>query len=490
MDGLVNSVPRMRATHLLLFATYILFVSKWTNILPGATAERLLQGFKATPDPTESSFQTLLTDPTGNFSLSFLRVNNTQLALAVLHVPSSDPLWLANPTELASWSETTQFFFNGSLVISDPTSRVFWSTQTKGDFVVLLESSNLQIQMLADAPKVLWQSFDFPSDTLVENQNLTANQSLMSSNGIYFMRLGYDFWGLYANFGGKTDQIYLKHTALEARAEIVLGQPPIYAQVNPEGYLGMYQNGSKPVDVAAFNSFQRSVNGFLRLRLEQDGNLRAYLWDGSSWVLNYQAISDSCQLPSPCRSYGLCRPGYGCSCLDNGTEFRSGEDCFPVETGDFCDENVVGDNFWVLSRTGLELPFKELMQYEPTTTKEECELLCENNCTCWGAVFNNASGFCYTVDYPIQTLVAIGDRTKIGYFKVRPVAGKKKRNAGTAVGYAVGAVAAVALIGVVGLWAYRTWRKKIQEEDGEVSPGPYKNLGAASFKSIEMSNRQ
>lgn len=489
MDGLINSVIRPRETQLLLFTTSILFT--YITTLSHAQAQGLLQGFKATPNPKVSTFQPLLNDSTGNFSLAFLRVNKTRLALAVLHVPSSEPLWLANPTDLASWSDHTQFFFNGSLVISDPHLGVFWSTRTNGDLVVLLNSSNLQVQTKVDQPSVLWQSFDFPTDTLVENQNFTATQSLISLNGLYSMRLGNNFIGLYANFQENYDQIYWKHAALQAKAAIVEGQGPIYVRVNSDGYLGMYQNGTIPVDVEPFNSFERSISGFLRLRLETDGDLKGYYWDGSSWILNYQAISETCELPSPCGPYGLCRPGSGCSCLDNGTEFRSGVDCAPVETGNFCGEKVVKDNFKALTRSGVELPNKELMQYKTTSSLEQCEGLCENDCSCWGAVYNNASGFCYVLDYPIQTLVAVGDESKVGYFKVREGAGKKKRNVGVAVAFAVvGGVVAV-LIGIIGFWTYRTWsrRKRTREEEDDFSPGPYKNLGSASFKSIEMSSR-
>ncbi|XP_062166369.1 PAN domain-containing protein At5g03700 [Alnus glutinosa] len=491
MDRLINLVViRPRETQLLLFTTSILF----TYITTLSTAQELLQaGFKATPNPKISTFQPLLNDSTGNFSLAFLRVNKTQLALAVLHVPSSEPLWLANPTDLASWSDHTQLFFNGSLMISDPHSRVFWSTPTNGDLVVLLNSSNLQVQkkLDQDSSSVLWQSFDFPTDTLVENQNFTATQSLISQNGLCSMRLGSNFIGLYANFQENYDQIYWKHTALEAKAAIVEGQGPIYVRVNSDGYLGMYQNGTTPVDVEPFRSFQRSINGFLRLRLEPDGDLKGYYWDGSSWILNYQAISDTCELPSPCGPYGLCMPGSGCSCLDNRTEFRSGVDCAPVETGNFCGEKVVKDNFKALTRSGVELPYKQLMQYETTSSLEQCEGLCENNCSCWGVVYNNASGFCYVLDYPIQTLVAVGDESKVGYFKVREGAGKRKRNAGVVFAYAVVGGVIVVLIGIIGFWTYRTWwrRKRNQEEEGDFSPGPYKNLGSASFKSIEMSSR-
>lgn len=182
MEELANSVMCLRANQLLLFTTHILFTSTWTYIITRAAAQGLQKGFEATPDPKVSSFQPLLNDSTGNFSLAFLRVNENELALAILHVQSSEPLWLANPTELASWSDTTLLSFNGSLVVSDPHSRVFWSTRTDGDVVMLLGSSNLEVQKLGDPPSVVWQSFDFPTDTLVENQNLTSNMSLNSSN--------------------------------------------------------------------------------------------------------------------------------------------------------------------------------------------------------------------------------------------------------------------------------------------------------------------
>ncbi|KAL0338585.1 UNVERIFIED_CONTAM: PAN domain-containing protein [Sesamum angustifolium] len=187
--------------------------------------EEFLVGFRAAPDSAVSSFQPLLSDSSGNYSLGFLRVNPNQLTLSVLHVPSSVPLWSANTTRLAIWADSTQLFFNGSLVLSDARTGVFWSTATTGDRVWLSNTSNLMIQKL-DGVTILWQSFDFPSDTLVENQNFTSTMTLVSSNGLYSMRLGPDYIGLYAKFAGSgmgPDQMYLKHRALEAKAEIVEG---------------------------------------------------------------------------------------------------------------------------------------------------------------------------------------------------------------------------------------------------------------------------
>lgn len=463
-----------------------------------STQQELLRGFTATPNPDISTFQSLLVDPSGNYSLGFLRVNKVQLALSVIHLQSSQPLWVANPTSPARWSEETRVFFHGSLVISDPHSGVFWSTTgIQGDRVSLSNTSNLEIEKLDGSRSIIvWQSFDFPSDTLVENQNFTSAMSLVSSNGLYSMRLGSDFMALYARFnrGSDPDQIYWKHRALQPKAEVIEGGGPIHLVLSSDGYLGMYQNSSIPVDVQSFNSFQQKGSGVRRVRIEPDGNLKGYYWTGSKWILDYAAISDPCELPSACGSYGLCQPGgMGCSCLDNRTDYNNGG-CISPEvnnSGNFCGGD--GDNkYWVLRRQGVELPYKELMGYEKMGSLAQCESACEDNCTCWGAVYTNSSGFCYMLDYPVQTLVGVRDLSRVGYFKVRESAGKK--GVGVGYGIGIGLLCGVVLVfgGAVGFGLYRVRSRKrgvAGYAEEEVGVGPYKDLGAASFRSIELSER-
>ncbi|CAJ1887524.1 unnamed protein product [Sphenostylis stenocarpa] len=466
----------------LLFLSLQVITFRCTSI-----PQELQTGFSATPESSTASFQAVLTDPSGNFSLGFLRVNPNQLALAIVHVASSEPFWVANPTRTASWSDTTRLFFNGSLVLSDPETRVSWSTATNGDRVVLLNTSNLQVQTKGSP---LWESFDFPTNTLVQDQNFTSKMSLLSSNGFYSMRLGNDFMGLYDG----NEYIYWKHTALETKAEVKEGMGPIYARVNPEGYLGMYQtDDKKPVDVQKFNSFQQAVTAasFLFVRLETDGNLKAYYWDGSNWLTNYQAISETCELPRSCGFYGLCTPGgSGCSCLDNRIRFEPGG-CFSDASGDLCGKEGIGGNesgYWVLRRTGVEPPHKELLRQETVSSLAGCEELCQNNCSCWGALYNNATGFCYVLDSPIQTMLGTGDATKVGYFKVRK--GEEGKNRVWV--RVVVVVTVVVMVGVIIVgtgFCVRRWKRRrgVKEEEW-ASPGPYKNLGSASFRSIEMSS--
>ncbi|KAM3325014.1 PAN domain-containing protein [Capsicum chacoense] len=502
---LVNSITHLKLTH--FFIIFIFLSLNLSSAVEAEATEALYKGFKATPNSQISNIQRILSDPSGNYSLCFVRVENDQLSLAIVHVQSFESIWVANLTRLAKWADPTELYFNGSLVLMDSKSGVFWSTYTNGDRVWLSNNSNLQVQKVENgdtSPFVLWQSFNFPSNTLVENQNFTSAMSLVSSNGLYSMRLGLDFFGLYVNeepgmgsgSGQNRGRMYWRHKALEAKADVIEGKGPIYAVLRSNGYFGMYQNESVPVDVESFNSFQQPVSGVRRIRVEPDGNLKGYFWDGINWILDYQLIKETCELPSPCGAYGLCRSGKGCSCLDNNTDYGSGGCVHPPKnqnSRDFCGAH---DMYKRLSRNGVELPNKELMDYKKMDTFQECQSACEANCTCWGVVYTNASGFCYLLNYyPMQSLVGVSDESKMGFFKIREAIGEDKMEVGLGVGVGVGVglLCGALLILLIGLGYYRYEKSKrgvsgYVEEDGIVV-GPYKDLGNASFRSIELSER-
>ncbi|KAI3683854.1 hypothetical protein L1987_84369 [Smallanthus sonchifolius] len=474
--------------------TFLLLLTILTRPIAATTAaQELLKGFTATPDSSVASFQPLLIDSVGNYSLGFLRVDQTQLALAVIHVPSHEQLWVAGKGVLARWSSQTRLSFNGSLVISHSRTGVLWSSHTDGDRVRLSNTSNLLIEMVGDGSLIIWQSFDFPYNTLMENQNFTSAMTLVSSNGLYSMKLGPDFIGYYAKFAASSDPglLYFQHNPMEVKAQINKDQGSIRAVLSPDGFLGMYQNGTAPVDIQPFSSFQQPGTGNRRVRLEPDGNLIGYYWARSSWLVDFKQVSDPCDLPSSCGPYGLCQRGKGCSCLDNRTSYTSGR----CVAGDIkaSGDDLCRKKYEVLRRIGVELPNKEIMAYTIMSSLEKCERACEEKCTCWGAVYSNTSGFCYTIDYPVQTLVEVLDDTKVGYFKVREGAGKDNTQTRLWVGLGLffGLISLVLVIGGVILYKKESRGVKgyVEEEGVNGGVGPYKNLGSSSFKSIELSER-
>ncbi|XP_076884576.1 PAN domain-containing protein At5g03700-like [Bidens hawaiensis] len=459
-----------------------------------AVTQELVKGFTATPDSSVTLFQPLLSDKVGNYSLGFLRVDRTQLVVVIIHVPSQERLWTVGKGLVTRWSSKTRLSFNGSLVISNERSGALWSSHTDGDRVRLLGTSNLLIEKVGDTSLILWQSFDFPDNTLMEGQNFTSAMTLVSSNGLYSMKLGSDFIGFYAKFVANSDpgHLYFQHDPMEAKARIIEGGGPIRVVVSPDGFLGMYQNDTAPVDVQPFTSFQQPGTGNRRVRLEPDGNLIGYYWTRSSWLVDFKQVADSCDLPSSCGPYGLCQRGKGCSCLDPRISYTSGRS-ENKETIIGSDDDLCQKKSRVIRRIGVELPNKEIMAYTIMSSLEKCERACEENCTCWGAVYSNTSGFCYTIDYPIQTLVEVLDDTKVGYFKVRESVEKDNKVIGLWVGLGLLCGLVLLILGIGGVILYKKESRGVKgyvEEDGlDGGVGPYKNLGSASFKSIELSVR-
>ncbi|KAF8686676.1 hypothetical protein HU200_043507 [Digitaria exilis] len=483
-----------------------------------ATAQQeLRRGFSVSHDESYSQFQPVLADPTGTFALGFLRVNTTMLDLAVLHLPSAFPLWRAIPDRPAPWSSSASLTFNdGGLALIDraANNKVLWSSTavassaSAGDRVLLLNTSNLQIQTTTSAAAgVVWQSFDYPSDTIVQGQNFTSAAALYTSDRRFAMRLGSNYFALYiepppsSGVAAATSAaaMYLKHTALEAKAQIVAGGGPIYARVEPDGFLAMYQKEGPPADVLSFDTFNRGVRAFRRMTLEPDGNLRAYFWDGTRWALDYTAITEPCELPTTCGAYAVCaQPTGRCECLANATDGGSGCAAPAAVVSSLCGATT-GGLYGAVRRQGVEPVNKELMGFERAASAADCEARCERNCSCWGAVYSNGTGYCYLMDYPAQLLVE-GDERKMGYFKVRSMEEEAAARGGSGSRRAKAALLAVGVAAVVAaaaFGAYRVWERRRRNamdarrqlgavDDEGLSPGPYKNLG--SFSSVELTN--
>ncbi|XP_062219191.1 PAN domain-containing protein At5g03700-like [Phragmites australis] len=484
-----------------------------------APVQELRRGFSAAHDPSYSQFQPVLADPTGAFALGFLRVNSTMLDLAVLHLPSSFPLWRAMPDRPTPLSAAASLSFDGGLVLTDrAANKVLWSTAAAsaaaaGDRAVLLNTSNLQIQITSgsgSSPSVVWQSFDYPSETIVQGQNFTSEAVLYTFDRRFAMRLGSNDFALYiepppSTSGGIAAAMYWKHTALEAKAQIVAGGGPTYARVEPDGFLGMYQKEGPPADVLSFDTFNRGVRALRRMTLEPDANLRAYYWDGARWVLDYTAITEPCELPTTCGAYSVCaQPSGRCACLANATD---GSDCaaaIPASVGGgLCGTTggEVGGLYWAVRKQRVEPVNKELLGFERAASVTDCEARCERNCSCWGAVYSNGTGYCYLMDYPAQLLVE-GDERKIGYFKVRSLAEEAARGRGggrvnaakvALIAVGIATVVAAAVFGAYRVWDMRRrtaadarWWWQLGAADDGLSPGPYKNLG--SFSSVELTN--
>ncbi|TVU50884.1 hypothetical protein EJB05_02279, partial [Eragrostis curvula] len=480
-------------------------------------ASLLLNGFTATHAAGAAApFEPVLYAPNRAFALGFLRVGAASLDLAVVHLPSAFPVWRATPARMGDWSRAATLTFDSGLVLTagDGGGEELWRTlNTIGDTVVLLNSSNLVIRRYAK-PLPAWQSFEHPSDTLVAGQNFTAaSPPLISANRRFALRLGATFLALTMEFyggGGAATPTYWRHTALEETpaqnaTQRAQAQAPVYGRLDGRGFFGLYRDGGVGkeeirVDVLSFDTFAQNVTAaagggamFRRMTVDDDGNLRAYYWadESKSWTPEYKAIAGRCQLPTSCGAYGLCVPGEAqCQCLTNTT--TSSPPCGADETTDLCSGDGQQAEFDVIRRTRVSVAYKEQLPFATNyTTAAECEAACAGNCTCWGALFNGASGYCYLVEFPVETMVYDADDSKSGYFKVR----RRAQNQTTRRAMSPGVKAATAVVSLVlaslvaagAYTGYRMWERRRRRREGmveqELASGPYKDL-----KSMGSSN--
>jgi hypothetical protein len=470
-------------------AIVVLCVASSVLVAAGAKGEelttQLINGFTATHAAgAAAAFEPLLYAPNGVFAFGFLRVGTASLDLAVVHLPSSFPLWRATPARLGDWSRPATLTFDSSLVLTDEDDAVLWQTlNTIGDVVVLLNSSNLILRRYSK-PVPSWQSFHNPSDTLVLDQNFTASSPpLISSNRRFAFRLGKTYMALHMEFyGGRRTPMYWQHTALEADPQNATG-PPVYGRLDGRGFFGLYlEGGGQKADVLSFDTFLQNLTGvFRRMTMDDDGNLRAYYWtDGAKgWISDYRAVDERCELPTSCGAYGLCVPGAAaqCQCLDN-----TSPPCHAEEAADLCAADGGRQlDFDVVRRARVSVAYKEELPPETNTTAEECEAACAGNCSCWGAVHNGASGYCYLMDFPVETLVYEADDRKVGYFKVRkaPRPRRARMSPGVAAATAVLSLILAGLAAAGAYSGYRLWERRRRKRAGmeqELVPGPYKDL--------------
>ncbi|KAL6906086.1 hypothetical protein ACP4OV_003687 [Aristida adscensionis] len=472
-------------------------------LVDGAKGEELTtqlqNGFTAAHQAGATApFEPVLYARNGAFAFGFLRVGAAGLDLAVVHLPSSFPLWRATPARPGDWSRPATLAFDSALVLTDEQGGVLWQTlDTIGDTVQLLNSSNLVVRRYAKR-RPAWQSFNNPSDTLVVDQNFTVSSPpLISKNRRFALRLGKTYMTLRMElYGGRATPTYWRHTALEAQPENAT-QPPVYGRLDGRGFFGLYlDGGGEKVDVLSFDTFAQDIAGvFRRVTLDDDGNLRGYYWTPGSkaWASDFKAIADRCELPAPCGAYGLCVPGQAqCRCLANGTS-AAPPSCHAEETADLCS----GDGgpprqveFDVVRAARVSVAYKEELPFATNKTAAECEVACAGDCSCWGAVYNGASGYCYLVDFPVETMVYEGDDRKVGYFKVRrappPSAARPGMSPGVAAATAVLSLLLASLVAAGAYAGYRLWERRRRRRAGmeqELAPGPYKDL-----KSMGSSN--
>lgn len=335
------------------------------------------------------------------FELGFFSSGNTNWYVGIWYkkVPTTTCVWVANrDTPLTNSPGLLKIQENGNLVLVDNSSNTIWATNHSTEsntFAQLLDSGNFVIRKETDfddldPQKFLWQSFDYPTDTLLPGMKLGwdrktgLNRNLRSwksendpSSGDYSFTL--DINGF--------PEIFLKNE------QVIQYRSGPWNGIRFSGVPEM-----KPLTVISFSfvmnpdevyySFElKNKSLYSRLLVNSSGQLQRFTWIDTShiWNLFWYAPKDQCDKYKECGNYGICDTNASpvCKCLI-GFEPKNQESWQLRDGSDGCvrksELNCGSDGFLALK--SMKLPESSSTFVHKIMSLSECEKMCLKNCSC------------------------------------------------------------------------------------------------------------
>ncbi|KAJ0923198.1 putative protein kinase RLK-Pelle-SD-2b family [Helianthus annuus] len=337
----------------------------------------------------------ILLSPNRLFTAGFHKVGDNAYCFAIWFSDHpSTVVWMANRDEPVN-GKHSKFSLqkDGNLVLTDAGRYIIWSTQIR------LNSSSIKLQLyntgnliLHEHENPVWQSFDYPTDTLLPNQLLTKNTQLVSSRSSTNYSSG--FYKLFFDTDSVLRLCYDNH-----KTTTVFWPDPGLLSWQVGRYQYLYSERASLDSEGRFNSTDGL--GFLSadfgygpqrmMKIDMDGNLRVYslIENGATreWVVQWQAVSHSCRIHGVCGQNSLCTysqdSGRACTCLHGYKVVNSKDWSYGCEP-DFQICRPEDEDF-------VELRYVEFysydIRYHENYTLDACKTDCLHDCACKGFQF-------------------------------------------------------------------------------------------------------
>ncbi|KAF7830585.1 putative receptor protein kinase ZmPK1 [Senna tora] len=244
--------------------------------------------------------QDVLLSPAGIFSAGFQPVGANAYCFAVWFTQNPTVVWTANRDHPVNGKHSTlSLLKTGNLLLTDAAKFNVWASDTSSSSsslqLLLYDTGNLVLREPDGV--VLWQSFDFPTHTLLPQQQFNRFTRLVSSRSDTNHSSG--FYSLFFD----NDNIL----------RLLYDGPEVSSVYWPEPWLLSWEVGRTTYNasrIAVLNSLGkfRSSDGLSfttsdygpllqrRLKIDSDGNVRVYSRKSGreDWYVSWQAISKPC----------------------------------------------------------------------------------------------------------------------------------------------------------------------------------------------------
>ncbi|KAI3509926.1 hypothetical protein L1887_25451 [Cichorium endivia] len=353
---------------------------------------------------SESRFLTegdTLVSPTGVFELGFFRPessDNKYVGIWYKKISVKTVVWLANgdlPVTAAT-SGTLKIVSPGNLVLMNDANDMLWSSNTtsSGNATVQLEDTGNLVVREVIGEKILWQSFDYPTDTLLPGMKVGRNfltgkeWHLSSWKSSRDPAPGEFTWSV--DTRGYAQYLLKQGTSVKYRSGPWNGLTFSGGSIRSKSGIVTTNMVNNESEVAySYNLVNSSLVS--RLALNSSGQLEWSSWeeDAKIWQVVFQLPRDICDKYNTCKSYGTCSTLNSpmCACLDKkrflprdqqgwqrrdwvgGCVRRRQLDC---KTG--------SDGF--IKYSNVKLPDTQTSWFNMSMRGKECKAKCLKNCTC------------------------------------------------------------------------------------------------------------
>ncbi|KAA8524424.1 hypothetical protein F0562_010852 [Nyssa sinensis] len=344
----------------------------------------------------------------GKFKLGFFRPGNSENRYLGIwfNIPIQTIVWVANRNiPLNDSSGVLKIGDDGNLILVGHTESKIWSTNIQN------MSSNITIAQLLDSGNLVlrdektqtyvWQSFDYPSDTLLAGMKFGWNLRTGLNRNLTSWKSADD--PSPGDFSYAVDLHELPQTLLRRNSvKLFRGVPWDGLQLSGDRaklnhvFKTNFINNSEEV-YYQYDLYDLNDN-LTTLVLTYSGVLQRLIWNNQSleWFPLTKHPGD------PCESYGQCGPNAictvndarVCSCLAGYMPKSSEQWAIPLWSGGCVRKKPLncpkGEGFIELK--GVEIP--DLRQFRSNTnmTLKECRVECLKNCSCTAYANSNTAG--------------------------------------------------------------------------------------------------
>ncbi|KAL6657833.1 hypothetical protein ACP70R_005613 [Stipagrostis hirtigluma subsp. patula] len=355
------------------------------------------------------SGDTTVVSKEGNFELGFFSPGNNgnfYVGIWFRAISKRTAIWVANrdkPVSSAS-SPELKISGDGNLVLLNSLGALAWSSNSSGKhsrstIAVLLDNGNLILRDQNNSSNVLWQSFDHPTDTVLNGQWFGIDKI----TGEYKNRVSWNDPEDPAPgpFSYHADLITLSQYVSLWNHTKVYWQSGNWTGKAFTSIPGMPLNSNYSYDLInnsrefKFRYTTKDVSIITRIVLSVNGQLQRHTWshDSEEWIQQWSLPAALCDVYSVCGPFGVCKTGDDeqCSCLPGFRPASSkswdlgawSEGCVRqtdiqcAKSNEAIDKRELDAFIKVTSIRISRIPITPEVQ-----SMEECRSICLSNCAC------------------------------------------------------------------------------------------------------------